>query len=64
MATDKIVVEDERVLLVPDYDTNSFIRNREATKIPAKYVGKFFNRRVYQFNSAQEKTYFLLKWQK
>lgn len=59
-----IIVDDERILLVTEIDAISFVRNREANKIPAKYVGKFFNRRVYRFNSAQEKTYFLLKWQK
>ena len=59
-----IVVEDECVLLVSESDVNSFIQNRYTSNIAAKYVGKFFNKRVYRFNSGAEKTYFLLKWQR
>lgn len=59
-----IRVEDPCVLLVAEYDVNSFIKNRERSKIDAKYVGKFFNLRAYRFNTPQEKTFFLLKWQK
>lgn len=57
-----IVVDDERILLVGEADLGSFITNQHTGDIRTKYVGKFFNHRAYQFDTASERTYFLLGW--